>query len=303
MTSTGTFAEVFPNHWMPHAPLASDAKDGSYKRMSREQALTLSHIEANPTALQSLVIVDHDGADAEHIAELVGLPQPSYVAMNPLTNAGHIVYTLAAPVCMTDAGNRRPVNLLARVESGLRTMLDGDAGYTGRITKNPYHQEHLPIWGTQDAVYGLIELAKAVDALGFLPARNDDQARRITGSGRNVDLFHMTRQWGYKAFRQYWGGPVLEWEETVEAMAWDRNLTVIGDNYALGPMDRNEVHHLSRSISRWIWRNHSPEGFSDRQARVGRKATNQAAISRSGTEAAAAKRRIDRSLLIQEATR
>ena len=265
MTSTGTFAGVFPDHWMPHAPLASDAKDGSYKRMSREQALTLSHIEANPLALQSLVIVDHDGADAEHIAALVGLPAPSYVAMNPHTNAGHIVYGLAFPVCLTDAANRRPVNLLARIEQGLTTVLGGDVGYGGRITKNPYHQDHLPLWGAQNAVYGLRELAKSLGDLGALPGSDEKRILASSAVGRNVALFDVTRQWAYRRRIDYTDS--RDWEETVQAFAWMKNLSVISDTFSRGPMDQIEVTHLARSIARWTWRNMSPERTAQNRQR------------------------------------
>ncbi|QRZ60970.1 hypothetical protein [Rothia sp. ZJ932] len=33
------------------------------------------------------IVTDHDGADADIIADLAGLPQPSWVAMNPHTHA------------------------------------------------------------------------------------------------------------------------------------------------------------------------------------------------------------------------
>lgn len=87
--------------------------------------------------MQSLIVTDHDGADADFIADLTGLPQPSWVAMNQYTRSGHIVYALNSPVCLTDAGHRAPVNLLARVEQGLTDVLGGDVGYGGRITKTP----------------------------------------------------------------------------------------------------------------------------------------------------------------------
>lgn len=82
--------------------------------------------------------------------------------MNPHTRSGHIVYALEAPVCLTDAGHRAPVNLLARVEQGLTDVLGGDIGYGGRITKNPTHTAHMPLWGASEALYGLKNLAKAL---------------------------------------------------------------------------------------------------------------------------------------------
>lgn len=135
-----------------------------------KRALEHAYIETNPIAMQSLIVTDHDGADADFIADLVGLPQPSWVAMNPHTRSGHIVYALSSPVCLTDAAHRAPVNLLARVEQGLTDVLGGDIGYGGRITKNPKNPVHMPIWGDSEALYGLRELAEALGDVGALPA-------------------------------------------------------------------------------------------------------------------------------------
>ena len=113
-----SFQNVFTDHWLPHAPLAAERKDGAYRRVSREHALQLPYIEANPLCLQSIVVTDHDGSEADQVADLAGLPQPSWVTLNPHTRSGHIAYALAAPVCLTDSARRKPINLLARIEQG-----------------------------------------------------------------------------------------------------------------------------------------------------------------------------------------
>lgn len=105
--------------------------------------------------MRSLIVTDHDGVEADWQADLAGLPQPSWIALNPLKGSGHIGYALKDPVCLTNAARRTPVNLLARVEQGLMDVLGGDIGYGGRITKNPTHPAHTPIWGTQKPSTGL----------------------------------------------------------------------------------------------------------------------------------------------------
>lgn len=72
-----TFEDTFTEHWLPEKPLCSNKKNGSYKRQSRARALEHAYIETNPLAMQSLIVTDHDGADADFIADLAGLPQPS----------------------------------------------------------------------------------------------------------------------------------------------------------------------------------------------------------------------------------
>lgn len=253
-----TFEETFTDHWLPLKPLCSHKKNGGYKRQTRERALEHAYIETNPFAMQSLIVTDHDGADADFIADLVGLPQPSWVAMNPHTRSGHIVYALASPVCLTDAGRRAPVNLLARVEQGLTDILGGDIGYGGRITKNPTNPAHMPIWGDSEALYGLKELAKALGDVGALPAPHR-QAQTVLDSavGRNVALFNLTRQWAYRARLRY--TDYSEWTETVYAFASMKNASIIADEFSRGPMNEAEVSQISKSIARWVWSRITPE--------------------------------------------
>lgn len=260
-TVSASFADSFHDAWLPRAPLAGQVKGDvrGTRRMSREHALQQPYIEANPLAVRSLVITDHDAGDAEHVAGLAGLPAPSYVAENPWTGSGHIVYALAAPVCLTDAARTRPMHLLARIEAGLCDLLQGDPTYAGRLTKNPFNQAHLPIWGEATALYTLGELASALDDLGALP-RYDRPALVRSGVGRNCSLFDLTRRWAYRAWRRYATGPQSEWEEVVYAYAWDRNLAVIGEEFTRGPLEETEVVHLARSISRWTWRTYHRQG-------------------------------------------
>lgn len=230
----------------------------------------MPYLEANPLALRSLVITDHDGSDADIIADLVGLPQPSYIAMNPLTCAGHIAYVLDSPVTLTDAAHRRPINLLARIEQGLTDVLGGDVAYGGRITKNPYHGDHLAIWGAPTTTYGLRDLASALDALGALPGPGRPRQNLLNSTiGRNVALFDLVRHWAYRARLQY--GDRTEWEEVAYAYAHDRNLSVIADEFSRGPLADGEVKHLARSVARWVWRNFTAEQFAAIQSARAKK--------------------------------
>lgn len=250
-----SFAAEWAGHWLPRAPLAGDVKGPApvVRRHSRAAALERSHIEANPLVIRSLVVTDHDGADADQIAGLAGLPAPSYVAMNPHTRSGHIVYALATPVCLTDAARRRPMNLLARVETGLCQVLDGDPGYAGRLTRNPWHTASLPLWGPSGAAYGLGELATALGALEALPRYQPRTVLTRSAIGRNCALFDLTRRWAYRAWRRHCHD-ATEWEQVVHAYAWDRNQAVIGEEFTRGPLDALEVTHLARSVARWTWR-------------------------------------------------
>ncbi|MGY1969739.1 replication initiation protein [Nocardia gipuzkoensis] len=261
----------FEDHWLPRRPYAGKTKHGGYYRTSRERALTMPYIESNPLCMRSLAIVDHDGGRADEIAALCGLPVPSYIALNPLVRNGHIVYALAEPVCLTDAARRAPVNLLSRIEAGLNNVLGGDVAYGQRMTKNPRHDEHMTLWGPDYAVYSLKDLAGPLADLGALPSWSGTRERRrrleTSATGRNVDLFQLTRKWSYRRRGDYDQLPV--WEQVVHDHAWDRNVDTIGPAYSRGPLEDSEVIQLARSISRWTWRN-IHRTFSEEQARRGR---------------------------------
>ncbi|WP_280245487.1 replication initiation protein [Nocardia abscessus] len=260
----------FEDHWRPQRPLAAKKKTGGYYRTSRERALTMPYFEANPAAMTSLVITDHDGGRADEIAALCGLPVPSWIAMNPFTRDGHIGYALKTPVILTNPARRDPVHLLARVEAGLNNVLAGDVAYAHKFTKNPTHDDHLTLWGPDYALYDLKDLWEPIAALGALPKYTTTTERRTvlrtSGTGRNVDLFELVRRWSYRRRGDYddWNS----WRQVVDDHAWDRNIDIIGPAYTKGPMEPTEVQALGRSVSAWTWRK-IKRTFSEEQARRG----------------------------------
>ncbi|MFI9638241.1 replication initiation protein [Nocardia sp. NPDC051929] len=275
----------FEEHWRPQRPYASRSKTGGYYRTSRDRALTLPYVESNPKAMTSLVITDHDGGRADEIAALCGLPVPSYVAMNPYTRDGHIVYALKKPVILTDPARRDPVHLLARVEAGLNNVLAGDVAYAHRFTKNPTHDDHLTLWGPDYALYELRDLWEPIAALGALPKYHTTTERRkalaSSGTGRNVDLFELIRRWSYRRRGDYddWNS----WRQLVDDHAWDRNIDIIGPAYTKGPMEPGEVQALARSVSAWTWRK-IKRTFSEEQARRGSRGGAATAANLSADE-------------------
>lgn len=261
---------LFGEVYLPHKPLSSSHKAGAYRRRYREDALQLPYVEANPLVLQSLIITDRDLTDTDMAADLAGLPEPTYTALNPLTNTGHVVFGLKDPVCLTDAARRRPINLLARIEHGLNTVLEGDSSYGGRITKNPLHDEHKTLWG--ESLYSLQELASALDQLGALPSAGNPR-KNVTSSavGRNVALFDTVRKWSYRAIRQHWSAGLDAWQQAVLSQAYMVNEEIIGNEFTRGPLSYSEVRSVARSIARWTWRNMTPESFTARQRELGRR--------------------------------
>lgn len=256
-----TFETLFPESWLHERPRVTDRKGNPTWRVSRTEALGYPYVEPNVSGvLQSLVITDRDKPDADRIAGALGLPDPSWISINAHTTTGHIVYALKDPVPLTDAARRPPVNLLARIEHGLATVLDGDPGYTGGLTKNPVHPWHPTLWGPQEARYGLRELASALDGLGALPGAGKPRQRvQRSAVGRNVALFDDTRQWAYKAVERFWGASADVWARATLHQAHTYNETRIANDFTTGPLPTPEVGYLAKSVADWVWARFTPE--------------------------------------------
>ena len=242
---TGEQLALFEASYRPRRPLCGPSKSGPYRRRERSAALSSApYIEVNPLCVQSLIITDVDAGDVAGLPQLVGLPPESWaVRTRNAVGSGHIGYALATPVVLTDAAHRRPINLLARVEWGIRDVLGGDTTYAGRIMKNPLSPGVFQdtLW-PQDVIfptYTLRELAGSLADLEALPSPGDPRPR-ASGVGRNVDIFDRTRTWAYRAIKRYWQDDFSEWGEVVHAKAAILNLD----------LEREEIQ-AQRVSKRW----------------------------------------------------
>lgn len=256
-------AERWLETYRQKRPMATDHDKGRFPhRQTRSEALQRRYIQANPSALTTQIVIDLDHEDSLGVAlELNGVPTPNYVAQSPSGRA-HVAYMLAAPVCRTDNARLEPMRFAARVEAGLVNALRADLGYAGFMTKNPVHDDWDTVW-TNDHLWTLGELATQLP--GWLPRTLPRKAADNSGLGRNVALFNRVRLWSYSGVRRYWGDGPTVWGEVTHAYA----LTV-NQEFAV-PLDAGEVEHLARSVSRWTWRNFTPERFTEIQTERGRK--------------------------------
>jgi hypothetical protein len=264
--------------------MATDHDKGRHPHpQPRELALQRRYIQANPSALITSLVIDVDEEDAllRAVDHTNGIPMPSYVAQSPSGKA-HVAYLLKAPVCRTDNARLEPMRFAARVEAGLVNALGGDKGYAGFLTKTPVHEHWDTFWGTEQ-LYTLKELATQLP--GWLPSTLPRKAADNSGLGRNVALFNRVRLWSYSGVRRYWGDGPTVWGEVTYAYA-----LAVNQEFAV-PLDSSEVAHLARSVSRWTWRNFTPERFTEIQTERGRK----------GSQAAAEKRTIDRTGILEVA--
>lgn len=240
-------AETWDQMWLPLWPLASDDLRTGIYRTARKDARGRRYIEANPQALSNLLVVDVDHEDALMRAlwdrrEWL----PNAVVENPANGHAHAVWALAEPVTRTEYAQRKPLAFAAAVTEGLRRSVDGDAAYSGLITKNPEHADWHACW-TSDRLYSLGELAEHLDAAGFMPAPSWRRARRRNpvGLGRNCAIFETARHWAYREIRHHWGDSA-GLRAAILAHVHELNAEFSE------PLPANEARDIAHSIHRWI---------------------------------------------------
>ena len=234
--------------WLPLWPLASDDLKAGIYRTSREKALGRRYIEANPEAISNLLVVDidHDDALLRAAYDREGW-RPNAVVENPTNGHAHAVWALREPVTRTEYAHRAPLAFAAAVTEGLRRSVDGDAAYSGLMTKNPEHLDWCATWCT-DELYDLGGLAAALDTHGFMPPPSWKRTRRRApvGLGRNCALFESARTWAYREIRHHFGDPD-GLAVSIRRTAHQMNTTDFSD-----PLPAREVDQISASIHRWI---------------------------------------------------
>lgn len=237
--------EQWEQMWLPLWPLASDELRSGVYRMSRESALGLQYIEANPQAVSNLLVVDIDHPDA--LLRTVEQRRdwlPNAVVENPENGHAHAVWALAEPVTRTEYARRKPLAYAAAVTEGLRRSVEGDAAYSGLMTKNPTHDAWAAWWMT-DHLYSLNELEHFLDR--FMPPASWRRTRRKkpVGLGRNCSIFETARIWAYREIRYHWGDPAGL------ATAIDLEVHRLNGEFS-EPLPVNEASQIAASIHRWI---------------------------------------------------
>lgn len=270
-------ADLFDDRarWPRRPYCATSYESGVYPRVL-SSAIKRPYLQANPPHLRvwSIYDIDRPGA-ALAWQDGVGLPPPSWAAVNPANKHAHLAWGLSVPVLIDSPEARRaPIRYLAAVESAFRERLQADPSYSGLITKNPAHR----MWDTHRGpkeFYDLSYLAEWVDLPKHLP-KQGAKVEEI-GLGRNIVLFDFLRKWAYVAVRKE-----REMRNYVLWMArvYDRALERNGD--FPNPLNYKEVHHVAKSITKWVWKN-DPEAearFLARQTAKGQKGGKASGVAR-----------------------
>lgn len=215
--------------------------------MARGDALRHRHIQANPHALANLLVVDcdHQDAHARGISATGSHPMPNAIVENPRNGHAHLVWALLEPVTKTERAHLKPLAYAASVTEGLRRALDGDAGYSGLMTKNPLHVDWAAEWFT-DELYSLDQIAHSLGSnLPPFDWRKHHDVSELSGLGRNCSLFETSRHWAYREVR-HWLGDAAGFARAIEAGVQERNLAFAE------PLPVPEANGVARSITKWI---------------------------------------------------
>ena len=231
---------------------------------------TFPKLELQPPHAYAAIILDCDSDSIQNL-ETPGKawwggnpsPTPSWMVVNThprsaTRRAGgiHCVYALEIPVARHKAAHRLPLAYLAHIADRLSYHLGADPGYQGVITRNPINPgpECYTHWGRMFP-YTLTELDK------HLP-KGRPPSRRLTGIGRNCDLF---RSMVSEVFRP-------RWADTLGAQGWSETWLdhVRGQNAAMfapDVMPDSECRSIAKSCFRYWTLNYDPNRFSEIQTR------------------------------------
>ena len=292
---------------IPPRPYCTDELGAGLQIRPKATALQRAYLQPNGPGMVWVLVYDVDRrvVDPERwtpVWENAGMPEPNFATINRASGRGHVVYALAAGVCKTSAAKVKPLRYVAAIQHGMCAALDADPGYAGLVTKNPLH-DRWQTWEIHGQCFTLGDLAEYLD----LSAANARQYRvpegeRPHGLGRNCTLFDDGREWAYSAIRDHWAPDGLpRWSEAVLA-----HLSALNGQFS-EPLPFAEVKATARSISKWTWRNitpqgrqeliqrtHTPEVQAERGRKGGLASTNQAEIARRGGIASGRVRKMSR---------
>lgn len=220
-----------------------------------DAAMSWAYIQYNSPVEDHLLIIDYDCPNGVPVGEIwqeAGLPAPAWITNTRGTGKGHIAYSMATPVCTTDAGRLKPLQYLARIEEGYRKAINGDACFTGLLTKNPLHQDAWEVTWIDPTPRTLDELASAVKIERFTRNRKKALVIEPVGLGRKVLTFERVRHWAYAAVSRFWGSDYDAWHAAVRD-----HVDSVNRDFK-DPLPEGHCKAIAKSIARWVWARFTP---------------------------------------------
>ena len=250
-------------------PLCANEDSHIVGRFDSEYAwANFPKLELQPAHAYAAIVLDVDHPTESGWPGGKPFIPPSWMVLNTRARTAtrrpgglHVVYALEVPIARHDAARALPLSFLAHVADRLAYHLGADPGYTGLITRNPINPgpDCYTHWSRM-LPYSLSELDK------LLP-KGKPPKRRLTGIGRNCDLF---RNRVSEVFRP-------RWADTLGAQGWAEGWLdhVRGQNdamFAPNVLPDSECRSIAKSCFRYWTMQYSPGRFSDIQrARMGKR--------------------------------
>ncbi len=258
--TTSNFRSIFYQN-LPNKPYCMDEKPGYAIIRQKKIAIKKPFIQHNAPCLISNLVFDVDSSDAYFSWFDANLPTPSWISKNRQNNHAHIGYMLATPVCTSHRAKQNVIEYLAKIEQAYTLALGADRGYSGLITKNPFHSD----WDNHIFDVQPFDLGYLADFVELQELKTD--LKEVSGLGRNCMMFDTVRYWAYEAVRTFISGSSDIWYAEVLKVAVNANSAF------LEPLQYSEVKATAKSIARWVWRNHvqAHAKFIERQSAKGRK--------------------------------
>ena len=225
-------------------------------------------LELNPPHAYAAIILDVDHPSDSGWPGGTPTPAPSWLVLNTRARSAtrragglHCVFALEVPIARHNAAHTAPLSYLAHVADRLAHHLGADPGYTGLITRNPINP------GTQCNTHWGRMFPYRLQELDKLLPKGKPPKRRLTGIGRNCDLF---RSMISAVFRPRWAGILgaQGWSEAWLEYVKIQNIAMFGDSF----LPDSECRSIAKSCFRYWTLQYAPSRFSDIQrARNGKR--------------------------------
>lgn len=244
--------EDFYSHLNEAVVTTNDFEEGT-KFRKREKVHQFAYCGLNPMYRQYLSF-DLDVPGSAFQYDDMALPPPTIITINPVNAHCHYLYQLRTPVAYHANSRSKPQQMFEGIQDAMTRCLKADTAFAHALTKNPLHPKWKVI--THPAIYDLGDFLeygglRQSPAIGPLP---DEVIETILG--RNDQLFHTLRLWGYRAVHHF--QDEASWHQEMQAKAAE-----INSSFSC-PLPCKEVHDTAKASSKWIWKNRHTLGGRDR---------------------------------------
>ena len=232
----------FYSHLNESVVTTNDFEEGT-KYRKREKVDQFAYCGLNPIYRHYLSF-DLDIRGSAFRYDDVALPPPTIITVNPVNTHCHYLYQLKTPVAYHANSRIKPQRMYEAIQHAMTSSLKADTAFTHTLTKNPLHPKWWVI--TNPAIYDLSDFLeyKGVERSRTIDALPDDVTAVVRG--RNDQLFHTLRLWGYRSVHRF-----------TSEEGWHQEMQVKAEEINDGFEDQlpyKEVRHTAKTTAKWIWR-------------------------------------------------